>query len=207
MDQRIDLSELPPGVRTRRDRTKERLLDAAAGVFAARGFHGASVEDVAAEAGLTKGAVYSNFDSKEALFLALLDREVAQLHEVLAALLALPAEERAAALDDRLADVHVLQRDWVLLELEFLLYAARNPAARDAFAARRREDHERLAAVLASHLADLGVEGADDRAEQVAPLLSACADGISAAALVDDDADPAPRIALLADLLLRDGRR
>jgi AcrR family transcriptional regulator len=207
VDQRIDLSELPPGVRTRRDRTKERLLDAAAGIFAARGFHGASVEDVAAEAGLTKGAVYSNFDSKEALFLALLDREVAQLHDVLAALLALPAEQRAAALDDRLADVHVLQRDWVLLELEFLLYAARNPAARDAFAARRREDHARLAAVLAAHLADLGVEGADDTAAAVAPLLSACADGISAAALVDDDAEPASRIALLTDLLLRTGTR
>jgi AcrR family transcriptional regulator len=207
VDQRIDLSELPPGVRTRRDRTKERLLDAAAGIFAARGFHGASVEDVAAEAGLTKGAVYSNFDSKEALFLALLDREVAQLHDVLAALLALPAEQRAAALDDRLADVHVLQRDWVLLELECLLYAARNPAARDAFAARRREDHARLAAVLAAHLADLGVEGADDTAAAVAPLLSACADGISAAALVDDDAEPASRIALLTDLLLRTGTR
>ncbi len=52
--------------------TRRRLLDGAAVVFARRGFHGASLEEVADEAGYSKGAVYSNFVSKEELFLAVL---------------------------------------------------------------------------------------------------------------------------------------
>src|SRR5580698_7421916 len=64
----------------RRQQTREHLLAAAAEVFAARGFHGASLDEVAAVAGFTKGAVYSNFKNKEDLFLALFkanyDREM-----------------------------------------------------------------------------------------------------------------------------------
>src|SRR5713226_7690587 len=54
-------------------RTRERLLDAAADVFARRGFHAASLDEVADEAGLTKGAVYSNFTSKDDLIVALIE--------------------------------------------------------------------------------------------------------------------------------------
>src|SRR5436853_5449268 len=60
----------------KQEQTRARLLEAAARVFARRGFHVATLEEVAAEAGFTKGAVYSNFESKEALFLALVDREL-----------------------------------------------------------------------------------------------------------------------------------
>ena len=59
-----------------RAQTRLDLLDAAARVFAERGYHGASVDLVAEAAGYTKGAVYSNFDSKEDLFLELLDRRI-----------------------------------------------------------------------------------------------------------------------------------
>ncbi len=54
-------------------RTRAQLIDAAAAVFARRGFVAASLDEVAEEAGLTKGAVYSNFDSKEDLFQAVID--------------------------------------------------------------------------------------------------------------------------------------
>ncbi|HEX7610674.1 MAG TPA: helix-turn-helix domain-containing protein, partial [Solirubrobacteraceae bacterium] len=56
--------------------TRERLLSAARGVFARRGFHGASVEEIASEAGFSTGALYSNFDGKEDLFLVLMEREI-----------------------------------------------------------------------------------------------------------------------------------
>ena len=56
--------------------TRERLLDAARNVFARSGFHGASVEEIASEAGFSTGALYSNFDGKEELFLALMEREI-----------------------------------------------------------------------------------------------------------------------------------
>ena len=55
----------------RRQLTREHLLAAAAQVFAERGFHGATLDEVARVAGFTKGAVYSNFASKDDLFLAL----------------------------------------------------------------------------------------------------------------------------------------
>src|SRR5271165_3793460 len=73
----------------RRQQTRDHLLAAAAEVFAARGFHGASLDEVAAVAGFTKGAVYSNFKNKEDLFLALFkanyDREMAALRATLEA--------------------------------------------------------------------------------------------------------------------------
>src|SRR5438270_12217953 len=53
--------------------TRQRLIDAAAVVFARRGFHAASIDEVAEEAEFSKGAVYSNFDSKDELFLAVLE--------------------------------------------------------------------------------------------------------------------------------------
>src|SRR5580698_9295265 len=72
----------------RRRQTRDHLLDAAAQVLAERGFHGASLDEVAAAAGFTKGAVYSNFKNKEDLFLALLERywirESEALHGALA---------------------------------------------------------------------------------------------------------------------------
>ena len=60
----------------RREMTREHLMDAAATVFARDGFHAASLDDVAALAGFTKGAVYSNFKSKDDLFLAVFDHRL-----------------------------------------------------------------------------------------------------------------------------------
>src|SRR5947209_1799462 len=57
--------------------TRARLLAAAEEVFAQRGFHGASVEEIAREAGATTGALYSNFAGKEDLFLALFEESTA----------------------------------------------------------------------------------------------------------------------------------
>ena len=59
-----------------RANTRERLLAAARSVFARSGFHGASVDEIASEAGFSTGALYSNFDGKEDLFLVLMEREI-----------------------------------------------------------------------------------------------------------------------------------
>jgi len=63
-----------PSETGKRARTRARLLDAAAKVFAAKGFHAATLDDVATEAGMTKGAIYGNFKNKEELFLELFRR-------------------------------------------------------------------------------------------------------------------------------------
>ena len=60
----------------RRAMTRRHLLEAAAIVFARDGFHGATLDAIASYAGFTKGAVYSNFKSKDDLFLALLDDRI-----------------------------------------------------------------------------------------------------------------------------------
>src|SRR5271168_4467543 len=59
-----------------RANTRDRLLAAARSVFARSGFHGASVEEIASEAGFSTGALYSNFTGKEDLFLVLMEREI-----------------------------------------------------------------------------------------------------------------------------------
>src|SRR2546426_10053680 len=57
--------------------TRARVLEAAARVFAREGFHGASVHEIAREAGASTGAIYSNFAGKEDLYLAVFDEHVA----------------------------------------------------------------------------------------------------------------------------------
>src|ERR1700730_9838908 len=61
----------------RKAETRERLLAAATRVFARSGYHGASVDEIAEEAGFSTGAVYSNFEGKEDLFLALVEDQLA----------------------------------------------------------------------------------------------------------------------------------
>src|SRR6202521_6258109 len=76
--------------------TRERLLGAARSVFASSGFHGASVEEIASKAGFSTGALYSNFDGKEDLFLELMELEIdAHAREIAAAV-----RERAS-IDER----------------------------------------------------------------------------------------------------------
>ena len=59
-----------------RAQTRERLLEAAREVFARNGFHGSSVEEIASAAGFSTGALYSNFEGKEDLFLVLMELEI-----------------------------------------------------------------------------------------------------------------------------------
>ena len=115
--------------------TREDLLDAARRVFLERGYHGASLELVAREAGYTKGAVYSAFTSKTDLFLALYDREMEARRRRLEAAAADPAEWL-----ERVRDA----RAWTLALLEFRLQAARDPQVNAAFAERHRAFLEAL---------------------------------------------------------------
>jgi AcrR family transcriptional regulator len=190
-----------------RARTRSHLLDAAARVFAAQGYHAASVDQVAVAAGYTKGAVYSNFSSKEELFLELLDRHLDQAIGMLEQLVFEVAPEARA---ERFVQEHerlaVLDRDWFLLEAEFLLYAARNEQVRDRVAARQRRTHERITAITRRHLDDLGVPEQVLSAAELARILMATADGLTQAALADDEVarDGGRLLVRAAEALVRD---
>src|ERR1700741_5454426 len=100
----------------RRAMTRSHLLDAAARVFARQGFDGASIDDIAAAAGFTKGAGYSNFKNKEDLFLALIDsrteQQIAAVQTTLDEATGLAGEERAARFTDLTAQLLWGDRDW-----------------------------------------------------------------------------------------------
>ena len=141
--------------------TREHLLAAAEEVFAARGYHAASIDEIAAAAGFSKGAVYSNFESKEELFLALIaDREqrligafadAAQDDLEPADLVAsLRAVYAGTNLDER-------QRNWRLLQ-EFSLYAMRNPELQAKLVADQRAGIEPIVDLVERQCARAGVE-------------------------------------------------
>lgn len=170
-----------------RARTRGELLDAAATVFARNGYHATSVDLVAEAAGYTKGAVYSNFESKEELFLAVIDEGLSQAVSTLEEIVASAApEDRADLVGERRANMQVFDRDFHLLETEFALYAARNEHIRERLAERQRSIRERVAGLLARHLADIGADE-DVDVHDLARILIATGDGLTVMALAEPD--------------------
>lgn len=119
--------------------TRAALLAAARRVFAQRGYAGASVTDIAEEAGYSHGAVYSNFAGKQDLFLALFDehtdQRVAAITEDIAQAGGSPAQRARAAADGMMRRARE-DPDSFVLHLEFAIVAARDPELRDRFAER-----------------------------------------------------------------------
>src|SRR5437016_1709471 len=113
--------------REKQEATRARLLEGAARVFARRGYHAAALEEVAGEVGLTKGAVYSNFESKEALFLALVDVEIGKrVGEVARVVDAGGSIEKLQTEAERQFQRFVTEEPhWPLLFYEFFSYGAR----------------------------------------------------------------------------------
>ncbi|MCG3751964.1 TetR/AcrR family transcriptional regulator [Amycolatopsis sp. Poz14] len=131
---------MPRGQTKRRPQTVSSLLDAALEVFADRGFRGTSIEEVCERAGLTRGAFYSNYRTKEELFFALFDRHAQRVLDRLAdAVDAMRGSvEPLAELISRTSAVDHAEHRWYLLSTEFTLHAIRNPDA-----ARRLAEHDR----------------------------------------------------------------
>jgi AcrR family transcriptional regulator len=116
----------------RKEETRAELIEAAAKVFARRGFHGASVEQIAAEAGFSTGAVYWHFEDKEDLFLALYEHWVGKRVEEIEAAWSregTPAERARAAADDWMRQFERNPEPF-LLRLEFATQAARDQKLR-----------------------------------------------------------------------------
>ncbi|OBJ18308.1 TetR/AcrR family transcriptional regulator [Mycobacterium sp. 1245801.1] len=127
--------------RPTRGEVRDRILDAASKVFAAEGFAGATIDAIGQAAGFTKGAVYSNFESKDELFLALLDREFELRGEQIAIALGRSDGDRAAAAREVSRSVLDSVRehsDYYVLLVEYWLRAQRDPQLRERLIGRRR---------------------------------------------------------------------
>ncbi|GAB4596754.1 TetR/AcrR family transcriptional regulator [Mycobacterium avium subsp. hominissuis] len=127
--------------RPTRGEVRDRILDAAAKVFAAEGFAGATIDAIGQAAGFTKGAVYSNFESKDELFLALLDREFELRGQQIAIALDRSAGDTTAAAREVSRSVLDSVRDhsdYYVLLVEYWLRAQRDPQLRERLIERRR---------------------------------------------------------------------
>jgi AcrR family transcriptional regulator len=142
----------------RSQEARSRLLSAAADVLRRRGFKAATLQEVAARAGYTTGAVYAHFEGKEDLYFSVLEKH---LDHRLAAVRA-TAEERdvddvGAAVGERLMQVLTEEREWVLLFVELAPYAARDRRFKARLAARHARIREAIAALVDRHAAALGL--------------------------------------------------
>ena len=130
---------LPSRQQARTEATRSRLLLAAEKIFARDGFEAARLEDIAGLAGYTRGAFYANFESKEDIFFALLERWVGQRISEVKVLIA--QQESPAKLLRALREHYVQKtkdRRFALLSLEFKLFALRHPEAHARLRARQR---------------------------------------------------------------------
>lgn len=181
-----------------RAQTRERLLEAANLLFARGGYGGASVDAIAAQAGYSKGAFYSNFDSKEAIFLELLARHMAAEAAQLERFVGGSAEAAFDSLDswlDRMND----DLDWALLTVELQLHARRSPRFAEAYDALHLRHRARLGELIARLFALCG-KRVPAPAPELAGGLMALTQGLALQRTQRGAADPA---GALIKLMLR----
>jgi AcrR family transcriptional regulator len=165
----------------RREQTRRELVAAAETCFVSRGFHASSVDEVAERAGYTKGAVYSNFASKEDLFFAVYEHRVEQvLTEVVPDLRQLGAERAF----DQLAAGALHRRDpddgWRAVFFEFWAHVVRHPELRERFAAIHARFLEPMAEGVLQLAEDRGLTlPSDVTASQVAVAWNAMEVGLN----------------------------
>jgi AcrR family transcriptional regulator len=119
----------------RKTQTREELVAAARSVFLRRGFHGATLEEIADEAGYTKGAVYSNFAGKDDLYLALLDAHYETRVGAYAEMMVDEPtyEDAIRAVGRFMAQSDAQAPDWLPTLAEFVAHAARDDSLRQAY--------------------------------------------------------------------------
>ena len=154
--------------------TRVKFIESAERVFARDGFDAASVEQLAAEANFSRGAFYSNFESKDELFLALLDKKRIEAQHALDAILREKndANERFQAARDWYAD-QWQQRTWTVLRTEFNLRALRQRTLRKRLSALWRQELDAYSDLLAQYLSHAGLTPAESPRTIALSLLAA----------------------------------
>ena len=181
-------------VRTRptRDDTRDRLFEAAARIFEQDGIGGASIEAIAAAAGFSRGAFYSNFESKDELIIAMLEDHVAQSIRRNMDILA-----QHDNLDDFIAALKAMDRTRQdplgrspLLHMEMILFVARAEKRRPELAKRLRARRKLVADIVVATMSGTAKGKVGDPAWAGAMLL-ALEDGFRLHRLFDPDSTPA----------------
>ncbi len=170
----------------RKQETRQRLLTAAAKVFAARGYRGATVDEIAEAAGYTKGAVYSNFTSKEEILLALLEDLARSWCAAIADAYSVEGDlqTRLRKGGETLTRLTEHESDWFLLLTEVWSESARSPKLRRRLGAIYQDARTKATDVISRQLAELRLEPSLPPAE-IATLFIALTDGFVLQKLVN----------------------
>lgn len=156
------------------------MLDASYEIFARDGYHGATLDAIAARAKVSKGALYYSFDSKEDLFLALLEeRLAARAGDALGnGATARPPEVTPEDWAARAAQAMRPDREWNLLFWEFACFAARRPEHGQRLVQALQSFRAGVGQWLERVLADAGME-APIPPERLASIIAALANGFA----------------------------
>jgi AcrR family transcriptional regulator len=192
----------PRGAATGDDSSRERLIEAAARVFSARGYKGATVSAILADAGLSKGTFYWHFDSKEDLFFALLEERVEQPTRALMELSrAAPANAiTAPATSVEVTRLMTEQRDLLLLIHEFWAEALRDERLKQRLLDWRATMVESVRQTLAARHEATGLEPTVPL-EHLALAYIALASGLSQHVLIEPDTVPEELFGEVASLI------
>nr|WP_137726029.1 TetR/AcrR family transcriptional regulator [Prescottella subtropica] len=151
--------EVTVSVRPGRDVVRARLLEAAAEEFAEQGFAGARLAEIARRAGFTKGAVYSNFESKQDLFAELFaQRSLDLAGRVLAEIAGLALADAVGKGGATIASALIADSEWSLLVLEFGVQAVRDPVVKQAYLRERRYLRGQLVELIAEKAREWDVD-------------------------------------------------
>jgi AcrR family transcriptional regulator len=168
-------------------KARDELLTAALRVFARRGYREAGVDEIAAEAGYSKGALYWHFSGKEELLLTLLDERIDAPMRERFALLASAPPERDMSVEATRAFAQQLggEREALLLEREYWSLAIRDAELRARYAERQTELRRELAAAMAARARHLGTPGLTMPAEEVARIVMSIFGGLAVDELIE----------------------
>ena len=166
---------------------RDELLTAALEVFARRGYREAGVDEIAAEAGYSKGALYWQFSGKEDLLMALLEERVDTPLRERIALLASAPPERDMSLEAARQFARQIEgeREAMLLERESWSLAIRDPDLRTRYAERQRELRDSLGAAMEARARHLGTPGLGMRADDVARIVMSVIGGLTVDELIE----------------------
>ena len=187
-----------------REKTRGCLVEAAAKVFTRRGYDKASLDEVAEEAGFTKGAVYSNFKGKEDLFLATIDAHFEERLGAIKRVMQEEPDEQGTAHAAGMDFMNKLNADpeYFALFFEFWAYAQRNPNVKKKFLPRVQRFRSALAEVFETKSDDTGIELPIPN-EQLASMLIAMAAGVAMERELDPKSVPDDMYARILQFFFR----
>jgi AcrR family transcriptional regulator len=181
--------------------TRARLIAAAEKIFIQFGFDSSSVERIAEAAGFSRGAFYSNFQDKDELFIAVLNKRRLAISSALGEIFRCEPDvtKRLQAVRDWYVNQEQ-QKEWIILETEFTLRAIRNPAVKVRLVGLRRQELETYSALVAQHFSQIG-RPAIDRPGTIALSLMAIVQGLGRLSLINTDHDARGRFAEARNLV------